>query len=168
MPGRYNKKLEETNWIIYVLTLAFAVYWFSNLFLWYPWSYDTELGMTLMLTVSPIVWSYVFYLAFRSYPRADITRAIIIVTPIFIVLATAMDFIFFGVIRQAMEELYHPTTLYGYGFLLVWPSIIALVFRKAITRSKSKASRKTIILTFGFGLLCLLLLTLIIVFDASS
>jgi len=48
-------------WILYNILVGFAVYWTSNLILWFPWSISTVLGMTLMLTISPIIWTNEFW-----------------------------------------------------------------------------------------------------------
>lgn len=150
-------------WILYTAILGFAVYWASNLLLWFPWSYSTTLGMTLMLTLAPVLWAYVIVLALRSYPKMELLRGALIVAVIFLLLAVVMDYLFFGLIRNAMDELYHPTTLYGYGFLAAFPFILAFLLKRKILGRKKMATTRDILKAGISGLFCLVTLTLIIV-----
>ena len=63
-------------WILYNLTIGFAVYWMSNLILWFPWSISPWLGMTLMLTVSPIIWMFSTFLCLRTFPKENLIKNI--------------------------------------------------------------------------------------------
>jgi len=150
-------------WIIYTVVLGFAAYWASNLLLWFPWSYSTTLGVTLMLTAAPFLWTYTIYLALKTYSKTQLMKGAFIVAFIFLVLAVVMDYIFFGIIRNAMEELYQPTTFYGYGFLIALPFIVVLILKKKILAQKTKATNTDIIIAGVSGLICLSALTLIIV-----
>ncbi|MBT8384588.1 MAG: hypothetical protein KJO83_02635 [Bacteroidia bacterium] len=150
-------------WIIYVIILGFATYWASNLMLWFPWSYSPTLGITLMLTVAPLLWGYVYYIALKTYPKEELLKGSLIIALVFLLLAVILDYIFFGLIRNAMEELYHPTTFYGYGFLLVWPLILALIFKKKISKQKKLTTNPDIIKAGISGLICFGALTLIII-----
>jgi len=152
-------------WTLYIVALGFAVYWASNLFLWFPWSYSTTLGITLMLTVAPILWAYVIFLALKTYPEPPLMKGALITALIFLLLAVLMDYIFFGIIRNAMEQLYHPTTFYGYGFLMVLPFILALIFKKKILNLRTTLTNVDIIKAGISGLLCFGALTLIIVLE---
>ncbi len=152
-------------WLIYIILLVFAVYWVSNLFLWYPWSYDSTLGMILMLTVAPVAWAYTIYLALITYPKNQLIKGAFIIAIVFVLSAIVLDFIFFGVIRNAIEELYHPTTLYGYGFLLMLPFIIAVLMRRKISLNKKKVKKKGQLKAGVVGVLCLSVIILIIVLD---
>ena len=152
-------------WITYTITLCFAVYWASNLILWFPWSYSEVLGITLMLTLAPLIWIYATYLALISYPGSGIWSGAGIVTLIFLTLAVVMDYIFFGHIRNAMEELYHPTTFYGYGFLILLPFIIALIIRRRINKLRRMITNSDLIKSGIIGIFCLIALILIILLD---
>jgi hypothetical protein len=150
-------------WILYTLILCIAAYWASNLLLWFPWSYSTKLGITLMLTLAPILWSYVTFLAFKTYPKTELLKGALIIAFIFLLLAVIMDYIFFGLIRNSMDQLYHPTTFYGYGFLIIWPFILTLIFKKTILGLKKTTTNLDIIKAGISGLICFSALTLIIV-----
>ena len=150
-------------WILYITILGFAVYWASNLLLWFPWSYSTTLGMTLMLTMAPVLWAYVILLGLRSYPKMELLKGALIVAIIFLLLAVVMDYIFFGLIRNAMDELYHPTTLYGYGFLAAFPFILAILFKRKILGRKKMVTNSDILKAGISGLFCIGILTLIII-----
>ena len=151
------------NWMLYVFTLGFAAYWASNLLLWFPWSYSTGLGITLMLTLAPILWAYVTFLALKTYPKTKLLNGALKIALIFLLLAVVIDYIFFGIIRNAMEQLYHPTTFYGYGFLICLPFIIALFFKSKIVRLKKAITKSDIIKAGISGIVSLVILTLIIV-----
>ncbi len=131
-------------WILYVSILGFSTYWACNLLLWFSWSYSTTLGITLMLTVGPLLWAYVTYLGLKNYPYEKVLKGSSIIALIFLLLSVVMDYIFFGIIRNAMEELYHPTTFYGYAFLLVWPLTLALIFKKKISKKKKDTTNTDI------------------------
>ena len=152
-------------WLINTFLLAFAVYWISNLFLWYPWSYNATLGMVLMLTASPLIWAYTIYLALITFPKDQLIKGTLTIAIVFLFTAVVFDYIFFGIIRNAMVELYHPTTLYGYGFLLLLPFIIYVLFKKKIISRKRKIQWREPLLAMSIGLFCLATLTLIIMFD---
>ncbi len=141
-------------WVLYTLTLGFAAYWASNLILWYPWSYSTTLGMTLMLTATPILWGYVAFLAIRAYPKNELLRGAMAVAILFLLLAAVLDYFFFGHIRNAMEELYHPTTFYGYGFLLAVPFGLALLLKKKIREGRREVTNPDIVKAGITGLIC--------------
>ena len=152
-------------WILYVCILGFAVYWTSNLLLWFPWSYSATLGIVLMLTVSPIIWFFTTYLALKTYPGTNLIKGAFIVALFFLLLAAVMDYIFFGIIRNAMEQLYHPSTLYGYGFLIGLPFIIILIFKNRILRLRKMVTNLELIKAVIWGVACLSILALIITFE---
>ena len=149
-------------WVLYVFILGFATYWACNLLLWFPWSYSTTLGITLMLSVAPLLWAYVTFLALQTFPDSSLIKSAFLIAIIFLVLSSVMDYIFFGIIRNAMEELYHPTTFYGYAFLLVWPFVLALIYKFKWTNHKRVITHKGLIKAAIAGLLCFGALTLII------
>ena len=150
-------------WILYVGLLGFAVYWASNLLLWFPWSYSSTLGITLMLTLGPILWAYATFLALKTYPKTNLINGALIISLIFLLWAIIMDYIFFGLIRKAMEQLYHPTTFYGYGFLIILPFILILIFKNKILRLKRTVIKSDIIEAVVGGIACFGILTLIII-----
>ena len=151
-----------TRWTLYVATLGFAVYWASNLLLWFPWSYSAFLGMTLMLTVAPILWAYVAFLCLRTYPGAALSGGATRVAGVLLLLAVVMDYVFFGLIRNALRELYHPTTLYGYGFLACLPFLVGWLFRGRIERGGRAVESADLLAAAVGGLVCLGALTAII------
>ncbi|MFI5137191.1 MAG: hypothetical protein ACHQIM_05140 [Sphingobacteriales bacterium] len=160
-----DKTSAGKKWIYYNFVLAFAVYWFSNLFLWFPWSINPLLGITLMLTVAPIVWGIaVFQSLIRFRGNTQLNGAIIIAL-ILGVVAVVSDYIFFGVIRGAIRDLYKPTTFYGYAFLFTLPFIEILLFPKFISRKKKTITNKDFTLAAILGIACLLALTAIIRLD---
>lgn len=149
-------------WLLYVLSLAFAVYWASNLLLWYPWSYSTTLGMTLMLTVSPLLWSYAVYLGLISYPGKKIMRSALYIALLFLLIAVVFDYLFFGLVRNALEELYHPTTFYGYAFVISLPFVLSVFLRRKIESAKRVARNKDFLRSLVIGSICFISLVMII------
>ena len=143
-----------TKWTLYVLTSGFAVYWASNLLLWFPWSYGAVLGMTLMLTVAPVLWGYVVFLCLRTYPGRSPLGGAARVAAVLLVLAVVMDYVFFGLIRNALGQLYHPTTLYGYGFLACLPFLIGWMFRDGIGRGRRVVGNRDLLAAGVGGLVC--------------
>lgn len=150
-------------WVLYVMSLGFAVYWASNLFLWFPWSHSAVLGMILMLTVAPILWGYVTLLCLKTYPGQDLIRGALRIAAILVSMAVIMDYIFFGLIRNAMQQLYHPTTFYAYGFLVSLPFMIGVLFKNKIKRNKRLLTNTDFVTAGISGLLCFGILVLIIV-----
>lgn len=157
-----------TKWSLYVLTLGFAVYWASNLLLWFPWSYSAVLGMTLMFTATPILWGYVVFLCLRTYPGEPLPGGAARVAAVLLVLSVVMDYIFFGLIRNALEQLYHPTTLYAYGFLVCLPFLVGSMFRGSIGRGKRVVQSSDLLVAGAGGLACCGALALIILFGIET
>lgn len=118
-----------------------------------------------MLSVLPFLWMYAIFLALKTFPDKHLFKGALSISLILLLSAVVMDYIFFGLIRNAMEELYHPTTLYGYAFLLVLPFIVGLIFKKRIMRIRIEASKSMAVKAAAIGFVCIAILTLIIVKD---
>jgi hypothetical protein len=112
--------------------ICFAVYWLSNLLLWYPWSVNEILGQILMLTINPLLWSYASFQCIVRYPGTKRIHGVLLNSLTFVLESIASDLIFFVVIRHSADKLLSRTTYYAWGFVLVLPFIIYLLFRKAI------------------------------------
>lgn len=153
------------SWFLFICCLGFAVYWVSNLILWYPWSYSPVLGMTLMLTVSPVIWAYTTYMGLITYPQHSLYKSAAFIALVFLVLAVAMDYVFFGLIRNAIADLYHPTTFYGYGFVIILPFIIAGLLKSKIVKNKRPVTDKDFKFSLAVGLISLAVLTVIILME---
>ena len=127
-------KKENYRWLGLNCLSAFAVYWLVNLILWFPWSLSPALGITLMLTVSPIIWAIAVYQGLQRYSGTNLYKGATIVSFIYILIAIIADFIFFGLIRHAFKDLYQPSTFYGYMFLVCLPFIVAWAFSNKLKR----------------------------------
>jgi hypothetical protein len=154
-------------WILYTIMLGWAAYWASNLLLWFSWSYSATLGITLMLTAAPVLWGYLIYLALKTYPQQRIMKGAFTIAVLLLTLSMVMDYIFFGLIRNAMEELYQPTTIYGYGFLLALPFVLALLWKERIRKKKGAATTSAIIRAGIGGLICFAAVVMIILLDIT-
>lgn len=150
-------------WVLYVFLLGFAAYWASNLILWFPWSYSATLGITLMLTVTPLLWAYTTYWSLATYPGENAVQCVSVIASVFLLVAIIFDYVFFAIIRGALEDLYHPTTFYGYGFLVFWPIILSVIFQKRL--SKKAVGRSKLVYSSITGVSCVTMITLIIIFD---
>ena len=89
----------------------------------------------------------------------------IINSVIILVNAVIEDYIFFGLIRGAMKDLYRPGTYFGYGFLAAIPFIELLFFRKLIIKKKRQIETNDFIMIGMLGAICLLTLIVIIKSD---
>ncbi len=156
---------ENTKWLIYNLTVAFSLYWAGNLILWFPWSMNANLGIGLMLTVMPLLWGFGIYHCLIRYNGQKILTGVIYNSIIVLIIAIVADYLFFGLIRGAMNDLYQPTTFYGYGFLVTMPFLELLFFKKRITRKRRSITAKDFISVGAIGLISLLILIAIIKFD---
>ena len=150
-----NKISEFKKWILYSILVAFAAYWAANLILWVPWTINPTFGIVMMLTAGTILWAYVIYITLLKYQKDSIYKAALITGILFLIVSGILDFIFFGLIRGAIKELYHPTTFYGYGFLIILPFILSYIFKKKIKNNKKQISGRNFIKTGIIGILCL-------------
>jgi len=153
---------ENTKWILYNLTVAFCLYWTGNLLLWFPWSLNANLGIGLMLAIMPLFWGVGIYYCLIGYTGKKILSGVIINSIIMLVTAVVSDYIFFGLIREAMDDLYQPSTFYGYGFLMIMPFLELLLFKKLIIRKRCPVKARSFISFGAIGLFSLLVLTAII------
>lgn len=120
------------------------------------------LGMALMLSVSPVIWLISSFWCIRAFPKRNPKLGAVYNSLIFLAMAAVLDYVFFGLIRNAMEQLYHPTTFYGYGFVASLPFIVAFGFKRNIEKQKRDASPSDFLKAGMAGFLCFGLLTLII------
>jgi hypothetical protein len=156
---------ENTKWLLFNVTVAFTLYWTGNLLLWFPWSINANLGIALMLTIMPFLWGIGIYCCLNRYKGEKILTGAIINSIIMLVGAVVSDYIFFGLIRGAMDDLYQPATFYGYGFLIMMPFLELLFFKKLIIKKRCQLTANNFISFGAIGLLSLLILTAIIKFD---
>jgi hypothetical protein len=155
---------ENTKWLLFNITVVFAIYWAGNLLLWFPWSIDANLGIGLMLTIMPLLWGFGIYHCLIRYKGEKVLTGVIINSIIMLVIAVVSDYIFFGLIRGAMDDLYQPTTFYGYVFLTIMPFLELLFFKKLILKKRCPLTAKSFISFGAIGLLSLLILIAIIKF----
>jgi hypothetical protein len=158
---------EKTKWLLFNITVVFAIYWAGNLLLWFPWSIDANLGIGLMLTIMPLLWGFGIYHCLIRYKGEKVLTGVIINSIIMLVIAVVSDYIFFGLIRGAMDDLYQPTTFYGYGFLIIMPFLELLFFKKLIIKKRCPLTAKSFISFGAIGLLSLLILIAIIKFNIN-
>ncbi|MGE5456792.1 MAG: hypothetical protein ACM3RX_00395 [Methanococcaceae archaeon] len=156
---------ENTKWLLCNLTVAFSLYWAGNLLLWFPWSSNANLGIGLMLTIMPLLWGIGIYYCLIRYKGEKILTGVIINSIIMLVSAVVSDYIFFGLIRGALDDLYQPATFYGYGFLIIMPFLELLFFKKLIIKKRCLFTTDNFISAGAIGLFSILILIAIIKFD---
>lgn len=158
-------KSETSSWIIYNIVVCFAVYWLSNLILWYPWSINETLGQILMLTINPLLWGFASYSCIIRYPNQRVFNGVLLNSLIFLIEAIASDLIFFVAIRHATDKLMHVTTLYAWGFVMFFPFIIYFLFKKLIIRNKRQLVSSDFWKPLLIGLISFAIITVILLFN---
>lgn len=118
-----------------------------------------------MLSVTPILWAYTTFRSLLTYPGRRSWGAVAVISSIYLLIAVLFDLVFFGIVRGAMEQLLHPTTFYGYGFLIFWAIILFLIFRKS--KGQHKIGRSELTYTAFTGSACLSAIVVIISFDIT-
>ena len=156
---------DNLKWLLLNLTVSFSFYWIGNLILWFPWSINPNLGITLMLTVAPLLWGVGIYYCLIRYPGDKLIKGAIINSLILLINAVIEDYIFFGLIRKATHDLYQPTTFYGYAFLMTIPFIEIIIFKNLIIRQKRQIKANNFSLFGILGAVCLVILIVIIRLD---
>jgi hypothetical protein len=161
----FNVKTETSRWIIYNVVVCFAVYWLSNLILWYPWSVNETSGQILMLTINPLLWGFASYSCIIRYPKQNLINGVLLNSLIFVIEAIASDLIFFVVIRNAADKLMHITTLYAWVFVMFLPLIIYLLFRKLIIRNKKQLAISNFWKPLYIAVISFAIITVILIFN---
>ncbi|MFB6341894.1 hypothetical protein ACE1ET_09230 [Saccharicrinis sp. FJH62] len=151
-------------WVQMVQWEAFSLYWMSNLILWFPWSFSPHLGMILMLTSGTFIWTWGSFHALRRFPGELLYKAALIVAILFVSISVFMNYIFFDVIRNGAEDLYQPTTYYGYAFVAAVPFLEVLILKNRL-QLKKLVLKKGLILYGAPGIISIILLALIILLD---
>jgi hypothetical protein len=150
-------------WILYNVVVCFAVYWLSNLILWYPWSINERLGQIIMLTVNPILWGFASYSCLSKYPGSSSIKGALLNSLVFIVEAIVSDMILFAGIQKAADKLMHPTTFYAWGFVATVPFIVCLVFKKRIAKNKETITGRNFKTPLAIGMFSFAIITIILV-----
>jgi hypothetical protein len=158
-------KSAASRWIIYNVVVCFAVYWLSNLILWYPWSINERLGQILMLTLNPLLWGFASYSCITSYPGQKIINGVLLNSLIFVMEAIASDLIFFVAIRNSANKLIHITTIYAWAFVMFLPLIIYFLFRKLIISNKKQLAVYSFWKPLCIGIISFAIITVILVFN---
>lgn len=156
---------DNLKWLLLNLTVSFSFYWIGNLILWFPWSINPNLGITLMLTVAPLLWGIGIYYCLIRYPGDKLIKGAIINSLVLLINAVIEDYIFFGLIRKATHDLYQPTTFYGYAFLMTIPFIEIIIFKNQIIKQKRQIKANDFSLFGILGAVCLVILIVIIRLD---
>ncbi|MET4081355.1 glucan phosphoethanolaminetransferase (alkaline phosphatase superfamily) [Pedobacter sp. UYP30] len=155
----------NSKWILYNLVICFAIYWLSNLILWYPWSINESLGQVLMLTVNPVLWGFASYSCIVRYPKSNIIVGVFLTSFIFISEAILSDLIFFVIIRNAKDKLMHITTLYAWIFVACVPLTVYVLLKKIILRNKKQLLATDFWKPLIIGLCSFLIITIIIILN---
>jgi len=158
-------KSENLQWILYNIVICFAIYWLSNLILWYPWSVNENLGQILMLTINPLLWGFASYSCIIRYPKSSIIKGVLLNSLLFTTEAIVSDLLFFVVIRNAKDKLMHVTTFYAWCFVACLPFIIYFLFRKLIVQNKKQFDISDFWKPLFIGLISFAVITTIIMLN---
>jgi len=150
-------------WLLYSLAVVFTLYWTGNIILWYPWSISANIGIAMMLSIMPLLWGFGIYICLIHYNGKDLLMGCALTALIMVVGSVILDYIFFGLIRGAWNDLYKPTTFYGYGFLVILPFIELFLFRKIILRKKRNILAKDFIPLGIVSLISVIIQTIIVI-----
>lgn len=154
-------------WAWLAVATAFALYWGSNVILWYPWSISETLGIAMMLTLSPVMWAAGIAWVLLRWP-ADLWVGAAVTAAVMLIVSIVSDLTFFGLVRGAVDELLRPTTYAGYGWVAALPFLVLAVARRRIARRKRPASIRDILLAVGLGLAALSTIVAIITFEFTT
>lgn len=160
-----KENVSISKFVGYNLVVCFAAYWLSNVVLWYPWSINETLGQILMLTVNPFLWGYASYTCIIRYPRENFFHASLLVSLLFISEAIFSDLIFFGLIRNAMDEIMKATTIYGWYFVVILPPIIYLLLKKKIVKSRKPIVNSDFVKPAAIGVISFFIIIAILILD---
>lgn len=149
-------------WGIVALSTSFALYWLSNVLLWYPWSVSEALGVALMLSVSPLMWAAGIVFVLTRWGRSSLWAGAAATAAVMVGVSVCADLVFFGVVRGAIEELLRPTTYAGYGWVAVLPFLIVILGGRRLDGRRRAPTARAAVLPFTVGAAALLLLSLII------
>ncbi len=153
--------------MLYNIVNCFAVYWLSNLILWYPWSINETLGQVLMLTLNPILWGVASYSCIIRYSKQRVIIGVLLNSLLFVIVAIASDLIFFVVVRNATDKLFHITTYYAWAFVVFLPFLIYLLFSKLVIRNKKQLANSEFRKSLWIGLISFVVITIILVFNVK-
>lgn len=125
----------------YTVLMTLLLYWLSNLILWVPWSISPLWGMTLMLTLNPLIWGVGEYACLMRFPGQHEWKNTLAVSLIMVGLSVISDYLFFDVALHS-NDVWHPTTFYGYAFVGTLPFVIRLMFRRRLRAHPKGAEKK--------------------------
>ncbi len=154
-----------SRWVLYNVVVCFAVYWLSNLILWYPWSVNENLGQILMLTINPLLWGFASYSCIKKYPGTNLFKGAFLNSLIFIAEAVISDLIFFAGIQKAADKLLQPTTFYGWGFVATVPFIIYFLFKNHIRKNRVSLVKRNFKMPLSIGLFSFAVITIIVMLN---
>ena len=158
-----KNKIEMKKWLLYSFAVTFTFYCAGNIILWFPWSINANLVIAMMLSVMPLFWAFGMYLCLIRYNGENLLTGCALTALIMVVGSVILDFLFFGLIREAWNDLYKLTTFYGYGFLAVLPFIEFFLFKKMILRKNRNILAKDFIPLGIVSLVSIIIQTIILI-----
>lgn len=152
-------------WTFFAIGTGFALYWISNVILWFPWSISDALGITIMLTIQPLVWAFGIVQVLRRWPGRSLWVAAAWTALIMLIMSIASDLVFFGILRSALDDLLRPTTYAAYGWVALLPLIVVLFGRGWLRRHAAVTTSRAIVVAFAIGFVAMAVIAGIIAFD---
>ena len=149
----------------FAMLAGLALYWVSNLFLWFPWSASETLGIVLMLTVSPLIWAFGTIHILRRRPHDNLWTWSLVAAATLLVISVGSDLVFFGILRDALDSLLQPTTYAAYLWVAVLPFLISGLGYRRPMLERVLVSRRALITCGLIALLAAASITVIITAD---
>ena len=122
------------------------------------------MGMALMLIGGTFIWGWGGFHALKRFPGESLNKAALIIAILFVSISVFMNYIFFELIGNGAEGLFHPTSYYVYAFVAALPFFEVFVFKKRLKHKKS-VIKKGLILYGIPGIISVVILAGIILLE---
>lgn len=120
----------QWRWIALVVLLTTAVFWWANIAVWLAWSFSQTSGKIAMLTIAPGLWVWAAYLCLKSESGLPLFLQAWFTAMLFLIINVSTDLVFFGILRDSMEQLLKPATYAGYFLICILPFIWSYYFSR--------------------------------------
>jgi hypothetical protein len=152
-------------YLVDTVASAQALFWVSTLILWYPWSINEALGITLLLTLVPALWAFAIAALLLRWPGARPWAGAACTAAVMLAVSAATAWVFFGVVRDAGRELLQPAAYAGCAWVAVLPFLVVGFGRRWIERRRTPVTTGDIVTAFSVALGALAVIAVIVVFE---
>jgi hypothetical protein len=127
----------QWKWILLVVLLATAVYWWANIAVWVAWSLSVTGGKIAMLTIAPGLWVWAAYQCLKSESGLPLFLQAWFTAMLFLIINVSTDLVFFGILRGDMQQLLTLATYAGYFLICILPFIWSYYFSRRPSNESS-------------------------------